>query len=239
MNPNCHCLSVLRENFCFNTDLLISTETVSKAHLWSILVLGWSVLAETRDQSFRERQKRKAGLHKERERSYGGEIMPIPCKSQEVPKPVINLLSCKYCMTNTGISCPSKTFLEIPASPAPNTSYHKFSFLLPRLCLLVWCNTSGLLIPWVCWGLQTPTLLRVTVLLITSSNGAGMTNTSTAFFVHSPQWDTHPSLPASTFPNHWCPPGQMGLAHTCPCIYAAKCLSVYKITLFFCCFSQN
>lgn len=182
VNPNCHCLFVLRENFCFSTDLLISTESVSKAHLWSILVLGWSALAETRHQSFRERQKTKAGLHKERERSYGGEIMPIPCKSQEVPKPVINFMSCEYCMTNMGISCPSKTFLEIPASPAPTTSYHKFSFLLPGLCLLVWCNTSGFLIPWVCWGLQRPTVPGVT-LLIASSNVAGMTNTSSAFMM--------------------------------------------------------
>ena len=105
---NCNCLFKLRDNFCLSTDLLMllwwrQQARPTWAASWCHGCQLW--LGPVTKALEKGKEPNPGGrLHKERERSCGEEIVLIPCKSQEVPKPVINLMCCKCCMTNTGTS---------------------------------------------------------------------------------------------------------------------------------------
>lgn len=162
-------------------------------------------------------------MHKERERSCGEEIRPIPRKSQEVPKAVINLMSCKCCMTNMGISCPSKRAWKFRQVQHP--THHPTSFPFYFQGCAYWCDTrsSGFFIPWGWWGVQSPTTLRAKFLLIPIPN---LFMASWWLSIFSPQWNS-----ASTSPFFYISK-RMVLAHTSPCFYVAKCHSTKLLWLF-------
>ena len=88
-----------------------------------IFISGW-------DQSPNLQRKPKNQIQGEIAQGEGEEcceeIMLIPCKSQEVPKPVINLMCCKCSMTNMGIRSPSNPSWKFQT--VLHQTYHPISF---------------------------------------------------------------------------------------------------------------